>query len=508
MRELRDLRVANSFTVKLNTNIINDICCISPNSFILVTADCLIFLSGSTIVKTLPIQFSASTFANNEHIMFGVLREDHNLVVYSLDNFDTPIARIPLEQTQVFSILYSNPSTLITVGNDIRIWNYQNISLFKGKCMVNLGLRSVINMNFHSSVRKSLCICDSNSKLLIPTERGFVAYDFDGRFYKNFSLDPASPGDPAAVSSKGVLVTSHGTSGITAWRLGGEKVASISTEARVTSLGFLDNDLLVYLDINNRLNALNLETGESVHCHTLIGCDFFRIASDIVFVFYKGEATFMSLDFMEPVISDDPPKPNVVQKTETIETPSLERKSDKDNRDDHVETSKLPQLELPTAPKPPENQEIIKVTFARQPKARVDRCTSPFPSVETPPVQTEEPEIPKLEIPPAIPQEKKKQPPVSCPRLPRPLLVPRTVARSTRPKKQMEVFVSNVSAHHVNMSDFLAPASARLPSIIPRYRLLNERKSGVSEDAPVVKPPQPHIFQPNPRFGRFRYRKV
>ena len=182
------------------------------------------------------------------------------MVVYSLDNLEAPFAKMPLEQVHVFEVMYSGPDTVITVGNDIRIWNYQKISLFQGKCMVNLGLRAVINLNFHESVRNSLCVADAQKWILIPTERGFVAYDCDGHVQRNVSAAPAAPGDPAAVSRGGVLATSHGKGGIAAWTLSGEKIARCEAGG-VKRLAWMDEAVVVHVDQSECLCVWDIESG-------------------------------------------------------------------------------------------------------------------------------------------------------------------------------------------------------------------------------------------------------
>ena len=197
------------------------------------------------------------------------------------------------------------------------------------------------------------------------------------------------------------------------------------------------------------------------------------------------------------------------EKTQDLNVLKVESQPRKSEASKESSRAPLP----PLKPLHEQEQEIIKVLFHPPQKIKVDRCTSPFPDVSLPErEQTEEPvrepEIPKLDIAKSIRPKKvsQKQPPLSCPR---PLFVPKTGVR----RKQPDPFVCNVSAHYINMTDFFMPASARLPSIIPRYRLLEEQdreqppKANIHEPLPKIHSPTPHMFQPNPRFREApRYR--
>ena len=636
MREPGDLRVTNTWNVAVGDIAVNNFYYGPQNQCVLVTDRHIVLINGENVAKVFDVSVVASVFAAEENVMFAVLRDEPVMVVYSLDNFEVPFAKMPLEQVRVFEVMFSGPDTVITVGNDIRIWNYQKISLFKGKCMVNLGLRAVINLNFHESVRNSLCVAESQKWILIPTERGFVAYDCDGHVQSNVSASPAAPGDPAAVSRGGVLATSHGKCGIVAWKLSGEKIASCEAGG-VKRLAWMDEAVVVYVDQSECLCVWDVKTGKNAQCSPLSGCEYFGVSGGTICSYRKGVATFMTLgstnsEVPAPVIEMKEevnikvknPEKNEKRKEErkppSLKVPSEEKhqelktvtetkqktveeekprgakavhqnvseerknhgvsfvddkqpaiqketkyhdveithgtqpvmsqekkqtacdaraeeKKPEDSKVVHeaISEEKMPDLDVlkseskprksetskesSRAPLPPlkplheQEQEIIKVLFHPPQKIKVDRCTSPFPDVSLPePEQQEEPirepEIPKLDIAKSIRPKKisQKQPPVSCPR---PLFVPKTGVR----RKQPDPFSYNVSAHYINMTDFFMPASARLPSIIPRYRLLEDEhyreppKTNIHEPLPKIHSPNPHMFQPNPRFREApRYR--
>ena len=171
------------------------------NDFVAITSNSIIRFDGETraIKETAKYACCAGVYIPAQDIIIAVSATTSHFIFIRPEDMNHPIeSEYRSMQFPCFHINYlKKSSTLITSGNDIRIWDLsfvlpsRNIMSIKPK--ISISLRTTIDFGPEFNYLNPPCIDYLNELIILPRIAGFSAYNVDGQFVKEMSRLTAPP---------------------------------------------------------------------------------------------------------------------------------------------------------------------------------------------------------------------------------------------------------------------------------------------------------------------------
>ena len=231
----------------------------------------------TTIKNSLKCQYSTSLFIPEAELIVAVTAQKSLICVIQLNDMENFILKnFDTDQVGVFHIIYSKKSSaLITFGSGIKVWNFDLKVPERLRSAILPTVKISLRHNFDNIPYESSIInppsFDYNDEILfIPTQKGIIGFNLDGKMMMKMSLFPAnSKTAHAYIERKKRMLVYDDENGLNYCQAKGFVHTRYSIGAStIIWLDFINVENAVLMNNKGSFYILNLKTGKSYNIYS------------------------------------------------------------------------------------------------------------------------------------------------------------------------------------------------------------------------------------------------
>lgn len=278
-------------------------------------------IENTTIKKSFNCQFSTSLFIEEANLIVGVSASKSEIFVFTLNDLNNPIiANFPTNQIGIFHIIYSKRSSvLLTFGFGVKIWNF-NIKIPDRrrstlKPTVNISFRYSFSgddstpiispevSNYEASIIISPSFDYANEIVFLPSSKGIIGYDMNGRQKViMYRLPSSNKTTYCYYEDKQEMLVYDDTNGLILCTTSGfVQSRPLVGTTTIIWMDFLDSENALLMDAKGSFYILDLKTGRSFHCYSVLNSSSSAtITATTNKTHQKNDTTFSMMSFLGP----------------------------------------------------------------------------------------------------------------------------------------------------------------------------------------------------------------
>jgi hypothetical protein len=253
--------------------------CIPLNSFeyVVLATNKIALVDRHTIKSTAPLNLSCAVYISRLEIICGVIATTSSFVFLRPYDLPHPIhTDFRTQQIPTYHIICSRRhTTLVTVGDNIRIWDFicrlparLSISV---RPTISITARATLPFTFESDLVNPPGYDYEWDRVFVPTSGGFVSLTLDGSGARHASKLPSSARTVAAYDGdRHCLVTADPVEGVCEWTINGTFSRRYYVgQSSVLCLRILNRSFVVYVDTKLNTFILDIATSRLFQCGVL-----------------------------------------------------------------------------------------------------------------------------------------------------------------------------------------------------------------------------------------------
>ncbi|OHS96717.1 hypothetical protein TRFO_37094 [Tritrichomonas foetus] len=263
-------------TITFGTGNVGAIYQINKHEDIVTTSKEICKIENSSIKTSFPSNFATSLFIPEANLIVAVTVQKSLLFVFPLHDMKNPIVQnFETDQVGVFHLVYSQKSSvLLTFGSGVKIWNFDLIIPDRRRSAlipkVTISLRhNFIDVPYETALLFKPAFDYSEELVFLPTSKGIIGYNMDGKSVVSMSLFPAnSKTAHFYLEKKKRLLVYDDENGLNFCSTKGFVHTRFSIgSATMIWMDYLDTENAVLMNNKGNFYILNLKTGKSFNCY-------------------------------------------------------------------------------------------------------------------------------------------------------------------------------------------------------------------------------------------------
>lgn len=264
------------FRINMNNKNIGMIMPINEYEFYATTTDELLRFNENGIKTTYNYQFITAVYLKDLEMIIGVTYIGSELVLLDIANPQRPlISGYKLNMVGVFHIVYSPASkSIIIFGSGIKVYYLnilnQNYRVLKKPEDFSFTPRSSFASWYETLILNPPVFDYDRELIFLPTNNGLAGFNLDGKQTKIFTKLPLLKNSLYSYypNSRKLFVYDN-VHGSMLWDRYSNMVSRYSISSVISSVQFVDNENVFYLNPKGYLSVLNLKTQRSFVLNTI-----------------------------------------------------------------------------------------------------------------------------------------------------------------------------------------------------------------------------------------------